>query len=271
MRSRLACFLLLGFVTFLQAQTLPSNPPHDGSAIKDVIFIMSLTPTAVVEEEEVEMVATVTYELRSAETASIDLNFNLRSAQGMSSVDSVVVKNGKGTVTLKARLAPRLWSDTIAFKAMASLSRVDEKLMRRMIASDEVKIPVAKSDRSTAARSTPVPEKTFENGIKIVAIAPDNLREGITTEITVTVNYELLSREEGIISLGSSAGRSTGYEIIGNTRVKMGKGTAVVTAKLVPQKTNGLPFGKIHVGLSEYPHPKRWTPLAIDALTIPVE
>ncbi len=236
-----------------------------------MIFITSLTPTAVTEEEEIEIVATVSYDLKSAETAVIDLNFNLRSPQGMSSMASAVVKNGSGTVTLKARLTPRLWSDTISFKAMASLARVDEQLMRRMIASDEVKIPVAKSGRTGAARSTPEVEKIFENGIRIVSIAPDTFQEGVSTEIAVTVDYELLSREEGIISLGSNAGRPTGYVIIGKASVKMGKGTTVLKAKLVPKKTNELPFGKIHVGLSEYPHPKRWSPLAVDSLTVAVE
>jgi hypothetical protein len=87
----------------------------------------------------------------------------------------------------------------------------------------------------------------------------------------VRVRYELLSRDEGEVNLGNNEGMSNGYSIVGSTQVKIGRGETEVRATIVPKKTGGLPFAKIFVNLSEYPHRARWSPLANDSTTVTVE
>jgi hypothetical protein len=96
------------------------------------------------------------------------------------------------------------------------------------------------------------------------------LVEGQKTEVAVTVAYELLSRAEGQINLGYSEGRGSGYAIIAQTRVAQGAGEAVVRARVVPTRTGQLPFTKLFVNLSEYPHRKKWIPLASDSHTVEI-
>ena len=101
-----------------------------------------------------------------------------------------------------------------------------------------------------------------------MSVRPEILVAGQETEVVVTVAYELLSREEGEINLGHSGGRGNGYVIAGKARVSIGKGETVVRASLTPVKTGKLPFTKLFVNLSEFPHRDTWMPLAHDSATV---
>jgi hypothetical protein len=144
------------------------------------------------------------------------------------------------------------------------------------LARDDVRINVARRLRQPPADSGSAnPEEIFDDTISIKSVTPEELVEGQKTEVAVTVAYELLSRAEGQINLGYSEGRGSGYAIIAQTRVAQGAGeavvrAAVVRARVVPTRTGQLPFTKLFVNLSEYPHRKKWIPLASDSHTVEI-
>jgi hypothetical protein len=181
------------------------------------------------------------------------------------------VKKGSGTITIPGKFVPRHWGASTPERIAVYLSGGDDPLVRkRPVATDATRIKVTPRPQPEAAPKNPNPSIIYEDTLQILSVSPETLTAGQETEITVTVAYELLSREQGEINLGHSGGRGNGYVIAGQTQVSIGKGETVVHARITPVRTGKLPFTKIFVNLSEFPHRDSWSPLANDSHTMEV-
>ncbi|HEX2862157.1 MAG TPA: hypothetical protein VHN79_10980 [Lacunisphaera sp.] len=255
----------LGLIATMFAQ--PARRP----VTEDTILIVGLSPSAFVDGQETGIDVTVAYDLVSAEEALIDVSSNELKPQGFSPFAQVRVKKGTGTTTIPGKLVPRYWSSLTPAKIAASLTASDNGQVRRaVLARDDTRIDVARRAQPDRDPHNPNPSVVYDDTVVITSVAPDTLVEGEETEVTVTVAYELFSREEGEINLGFNEGRGNGYRIVRQTLIKQGTGEAVVRARIVPARTGKLPFAKIFVNLSEYPHRPKWSPLAGDSHTVEV-
>jgi hypothetical protein len=263
----------LSLITFVALLGSIVAQPSSRPTHADTILIVGISPASFVDGREAEVTVTVAYDLVSFEEAAIDVSSNEMRAQSFSPFTHTLVKKGTGTTTLSGKLTPRYWTSLTPAKIAASLSANDgTQLHRRVLARDDIRIDVARRTQPPERDpENPNPSQVYDDTIAIKSVSPENLVEGQETEITVNVAYELLSREEGQINLGFNAGRGNGYRIVGSTLIKIGAGETVVRARIVPTRTGKLPFAKIFVNLSEYPHRPKWSPLAGDSHTVEVK
>lgn len=240
----------------------------------DALMIVGVSPATFADGAKTPVEVTVAYDLSSCDEAVLELCANELRAQGFGVVTSQPIKRGTGTITLAGELVPRFWSAVTPAKIMVNIWREDDSpSRRRTLAADD--LPLTGSQPQSAAPGgraveTPAGSETYDDAIAIKSVAPEVLVAGQETEIVVAVAYALFSRADGEINLGSSAGRTNGYTIVGRTQIKIGQGDAVVRARIVPTRTGRLPFTKLFVNLSEYPHRARWAPLATDSTTLEV-
>ena len=266
MRHRFLVAFILILLSAAVLSALPAPP-----ATEDTILIVGVSPVAFEDGKETPIEVTVAYDLTSSDAAELSLNSNTLSAQGFSPMGRARVTRGTGTATILAKFVPRYWNASTPAKISVTLWREDDSLSgRRVLADDDVRIPVARRAHPESDPTNPNPSDAYEDTIVIKSVSPEYLVTGQETEVTVTVAYELLSREESEINLGASLGRGNGYKILSTTRLKIGKGETVITARLVPTRNGNLPFTKLFVNLSEYPHRNSWSPLAGDSHTIEV-
>jgi len=261
----IVCLFSLCAIASLQAQ--PKGIAEDLAG--DTILIVGISPANFDDGRETEVNVTVAYNLVSFDEAEIQLGTNALQAQGFSDFAFAKVKQGTGTITIPGKFVPRHWGAATPARIAAYLTGGDNSLTRkRPVAADQVRITVAPRSQPESDSHNPNPSTTFEDTLRIVAVSPEILIAGQKTEVEVTVAYELLSREAGEINLGHSGGRGNGYVIAGNARVSIGKGEIVVHASLTPVKTGKLPYTKLFVNLSEFPHRETWSPLANDSHTV---
>ena len=100
--------------------------------------------------------------------------------------------------------------------------------------------------------------------IKILSVTPDSVAVNSgETELVVEVEYELGSRDEGVINLGFNVEAPRAY-VMGeeDNIVKKGRGRVTLTAKLKPSELRGKWSLYAYVNLSEHPHARVWKPLA---------
>lgn len=250
-----------------------AKPAPDAPESGNAIFIVRVSPEAVIDGVETELEVTVAYELNSHDEGLIELTSNSLRARSMSPFASHQISKGTGTLTLKGNLTAREWSSLSPARLGTFLVVSDGELTRRKISAiDETRLttlprPGAPEDQPT----NPNPRDIYEDGIQIKSVTPDTFVAGERTEVTVTVSYELLSREAGEIAVGFSRGKGPGYSVTGKAQVTAGKGDIMLKAWVTPQHTGSLPFGKIHVNLAEYPHRARFSPLASDSATVEVK
>lgn len=239
---------------------------------QDTILIVGVAPDTFEDGKEAVVEVAVAYDLTSFDQAAIELTANELRAQGFSPVGSTRVQRGTGTVTITGKLTPRYWTSSTPAKIGANLVGADDALApRKIVAHDDTRITVARRPQPDSDPVNPNPADVYDDNVVIKSISPEILTEGQETTVTVTVAYELLSREAGQINLGFNAGRGNGYTIISSTVIKIGQGEAVLRADLVPVRTGKLPFAKIFVNLSEYPHRPVWSPLAVDSRAVEVK
>jgi hypothetical protein len=102
--------------------------------------------------------------------------------------------------------------------------------------------------------------------IRIVSVTPNsNLVDGIEHQFTVTVEYNLSTREQGIIYIGFNTIRSNRYRLVSqNLIVNKGRGTHTFNVTAIPK--NWFPNDKfeIYANLSPYPHGSSWNPLVFN-------
>jgi hypothetical protein len=258
----IACLLSLCAIASVHAQ--PQGMAEDRAG--DTILIIGISPANFDDGRETEAHVTVAYDLVSFDEAEIQLGANALQAQGFSDFAFAKVKKGTGTITIHGKFVPRHWGASTSARIAAYLTGGNNSLTRkRPVASDQVSIAVTPRPQPELDSHNPNPSITYEDTLRIVAVSPEILIAGQETEVAVTVAYELLSREQGEINLGHSLGRGNGYTIAGTARVSIGKGEIVVRASLTPVKTGKLPFTKLFVNLSEFPHRETWVPLANDS------
>jgi hypothetical protein len=98
--------------------------------------------------------------------------------------------------------------------------------------------------------------------IRIINITPNsNLMDGTNQQFTVTVEYGLFTKEDGIVYVGFNSYKPDMYTLMGNLIIKRGTGvhTFNVTALTKDWQSSAM-FG-VYVNISPYPHEKRWRPL----------
>lgn len=251
----------------LAAALLVLGTARGQPSFADTILIVAISPEQFEDGKEATVEVTVAYDLTSFDEAVIELTANHLMAQGFSSIGNLRIKRGSGTTKVTGRFVSRYWTSNAPARLGASIiGSADPLVDRRILASDRIRIRLARRPHPPETDPTnPNPAVVYDDSIAITSVAPEILSEGEETEVTVTVAYELLSREQGEINLGINAGSGNSYTIIGSTLIKIGTGEAVVRARVVPQRTGKLPFAKIFVNLSEYPHRKSWSPLAEDS------
>lgn len=257
-------WLILAATTCAQPQAQPA----------DAVLIVQISPESFVDAQTTEVTVTVAYNLTSSDEGIIDLSSNELRAQAFSPFAHLRVKKGSGMATLSGKMMPRYWTSNAPAKVSVILrSSTDDPVIHpRPLAGDDLAITVARPARPPESDpKNPNPSDIYEDTITIKSVTPDQLREGQETEMTVTVAYELLSRAEGQINLGYSEGRGNGYRIIGSTLIKIGTGEVTLQARIMPTKTGPLPFSKIFVNLSEYPHRQTWAPLAGDSQVVEID
>lgn len=259
---------LLGIV-FVGASDLSAAEPKRA---QDLLMITEVSPELLTSGEEVDVVVKVAYELSSYESGAIRLSANILAPNGDRKIASASIKKGAGEVTLRARIVPRYWSDVVPFGVNAALVvPVGDALLTKALSLDRANFRIQKAVEKKAASTFPSVATTYVDGVSIIQVSPESFSDGVKQEIVVRVKYELLSREEGEISLAASYGTLAARRTIGSTRVKIGKGEAEVRAIITPLKTGTLPLGRLLIALFEVPRGKAAIPLAWDEATISVK
>lgn len=99
--------------------------------------------------------------------------------------------------------------------------------------------------------------------ITINSISPSMATAGTATTFTLSVSYSLQTRSSGIINYSFQSG-SNAFGLEHDSRpVSRGSGTLTFTVVKAPTEMN-----TVRVMLSEYPHPKPWSPLAVARQTV---
>lgn len=112
--------------------------------------------------------------------------------------------------------------------------------------------------------------------MKIVSISPKkDLINGVVYEFSVEVNYNLVSKKKAILNIGFNNGSSEdSYRLISDVAKIINKGsgnhTFKIKAKVVDWSEIGGAF-YLATNMSEYPHEKKWRPLASDRFFLKVE
>jgi hypothetical protein len=265
MTASLRCLFAVALV--LTAGPLRAAAPDAG----DAILIVGVSPGKFADGREAQVKVTVAYNLVSADEAVVELGSNNMHVRGFSLIAYSRVKKGNGTIIIPGTFTPRYWTANAPAKLSVNLSGGGDPLVRNIpLASDDTRIVVPPRAAPEKDPKNPNPSILYEDTIEITSVSPDSLVEGVETEVTVTVAYELLSREQGEINLGSSGGRGNGYQILSSTIVPIGRGEATLRARFVPTKTGALPFSKVFVNLSEYPHRETWSPLGGDSHVVEI-
>lgn len=236
---------------------------------EDVVMIASITPDTFTSGKELEASINLVYRLMSHESGAIRITANILVPNDDHMIASTAVKRGMGEITLKAKFVPRYWSDVVSFGVNAALLIPAGKDLRtKALSVDRVNLHVNPHDSNN---SLPAVSSTYVDGIKIVSVTPDSFKEGVNQDIIVRVSYELLSREQGEISLSINGDRPATRTLIASTRVEIGKGEAEIRANFAARKIAGLPVGRLLITLSEFPRGRRSRPLAWDENTIGVD
>lgn len=265
--------LLLTFALFVTVIGGGSAAAAAGSeGAEDVIMITGISPETLASGEEVEVEVRVAYVLHSRDAGAIRLTANLLAPNADRSFASVAVTKGTGEITIRGRIVPRYWSSSVSFGVNAALVVAEgDALQTRALSVDRANFQVNPAPDGQNAGPWPAVPATYVDGATIVSISPEAFEEGVDQEIVVKVKYELLSREEGELSLSASYGSLAARRTIGSTRVKIGQGVAEIRAILLPKKTAGLPVARLLVTLDEFPRSRPSAALAWDEATITVK
>lgn len=111
-----------------------------------------------------------------------------------------------------------------------------------------------------------------EDFINIISVIPDSgLIDGVDTDFTVVVEYNLVSRETGLLMIGFNNGDEIGiYYMISNASHIVSKGSGKYTFNVNALTKNWGTQGDflVYANISEYPHPSTWTPLDTDTYAL---
>jgi len=108
------------------------------------------------------------------------------------------------------------------------------------------------------------------NNITIKSISPTKAEEGVNTEFTVTVDYELVGFEQGEINIGFNIEELNKFSTVYDQVVSKGIGTITVKTFAIPVDYEPNGSFTVYANISEFPHPSTWTPLDSDFKDIEV-
>jgi len=111
-----------------------------------------------------------------------------------------------------------------------------------------------------------------EDFINIISVNSDSgLVDGVDTDFTVVVEYNLFTYNQGILLIGFNNGESiNSFRIINNADflVNKGSGTREFNVTVIPKDWGSQGDFLVFVNISEYPHPSTWTPLDSDTYAL---
>lgn len=109
------------------------------------------------------------------------------------------------------------------------------------------------------------------NSITLFNVSPTNVTEGISTEFSIVVDYELADTEEGEINIGFNIEQSDLFTIVQSVEIQKGKGriTFRISETPIDYSADNANF-TVYANISEFPHPPVWTPLDSDFWSIDV-
>jgi len=90
------------------------------------------------------------------------------------------------------------------------------------------------------------------------------LVDGVDTNFTVVIEYNLYSYTQGEVQVGFNNGESiNSFRIVNNAEflVNKGSGTHEFNVTVKPKDWGSQGDFSVYVNISEYPHPSTWTPL----------
>ncbi len=248
--SRLRSFV--GFVTFLAASTAGLHgadvvsSPHVG----DDVGFMHVFPDRLKAGAEQSVHLSISYDLKTRDSALIEVMFNERSPEGFETAAEAVVASGRGTVQLTARVRPVHWSDTQPFRARVvlrgSANRPDELKRAEQV--------IYNAD----AKAVPV------DGVRILAVSPELLEVGREQEVAVLVEFNLQRADEGKLYLGFNHDAPKTFTLLSEELVRKGKGQKLLVAKVTPRSWGDQARFVAFVNLSAANHARAWGPLATD-------
>jgi hypothetical protein len=115
---------------------------------------------------------------------------------------------------------------------------------------------------------SPTPSTYSEDFINIISVNSDSrLVDGVDTDFTVVVEYNLFTYNQGILLIGFNNGESiNSFRIVNNADflVNKGPGTHEFNVTVIPKDWGSQGDFLVYVNISEYPHPSTWKPLDSD-------
>jgi hypothetical protein len=236
----------------------PEMIPLITGQVHDTVFITKISGPDLVEGVPTDMTVEVTYKLESRDEAALVIGFNELNSGGPNIKTRVPITKGNGVRTAQVSVNPRIWSKLTSFQAFASiLCLTNDKLSHWISAQDSKELAVAPGQvNKENMASNAKPSETFSDGVSIVSITPDCIKPGEQATVTVRVQYELFTCDQGEINLGINEGSGNGYRIVAQKVVGIGNGEVTITAPVTATKTGDMPLMKVFVNMSEL----RWTP-----------
>jgi hypothetical protein len=108
--------------------------------------------------------------------------------------------------------------------------------------------------------------------IKIISVTTTKpVTRGVENEFTVEVEYNLDSKDEGIINLGFNTQKPTSFVMEDGRIVKKGSGNITLKAKIIVVDWGEKGMFMMSAILSEHPHGSNWQTLASEVKEIPIE
>jgi len=107
--------------------------------------------------------------------------------------------------------------------------------------------------------------------IKITNLySAEPVTRGVENEITVEVEYNFDSADDGEINLGFNTDKPNAFKMVESQLIKRGAGNATLKAKVIPVDWGQRARFTAMVNLSKHPHEAPWRPSASDRKEIPV-
>jgi hypothetical protein len=101
--------------------------------------------------------------------------------------------------------------------------------------------------------------------------SPSPVTRGVETEISVEVEYNFESNDEGVISIGFNTDNPTSYHMRENLNIKRGAGTVTLKTKVIPVDWADRGQFTVSTILAKKPMEMRFRPLASTKKVIEVE
>jgi len=116
-----------------------------------------------------------------------------------------------------------------------------------------------------------IPAVCPNNFIEITSVNPSTSAAGVPTSFTVNFDYQLATKDNGIINLGFNISDPDTFTLTPSTlTVIRGTGPGSLTASATPVEYPPPSTFAAFVILSEDPHPVPWVPLSSDTEVIPL-